>query len=153
MCKQTRSHTGTHGDGITGTHTLTICRVFIDMHEDAQANLFAHPRGAHTHGDGYAHKLTCTHMVVNKCGRVTCARAHTHAELLACTGTFIRTHPARLTPTHVFPQAGAWPGVPGSPVCPPLSQHCCGQAKREFPAAKLQLTDLEAAAPALAGPS
>jgi len=115
MCKQTCCLTGTHGDGVTGTHTLTVCPVFIDTHEDTQASLSAHPRGAHIRHDGCARKLTCTRMVMNTQRRVTCTCTHT--ELPACTGTFTRTHPAPLTPSHVLSRAGAWQGVPGSPVC------------------------------------
>lgn len=123
----TKAHAG---DSVTSTHTMTICCVFIDMHEDTRANLFAHPRGAHMHSDACAHKLTCTYMVVNMRRRVTCAR--THAELVACTGTFTHTQPTPLAPTLVFPWAGTWPGDPGSPECLPSPSAAVGKPGGNF---------------------
>lgn len=140
----TRAHLGT----VSHTHTLAIHCVFTEMQENTQANLCTHPRGAHTHGDGCIYKLTCTHVVMSKHKPAACACTHT--ELLACTGTFTSTHPTLLTPTHVFPWVGVGTGVP---CVPPFSQHRCSQARREFPAAKLQLTNSEIPSPVIAGPS
>lgn len=123
----TQAHMGTVS--LTHTHTLAICCVFIERQEGTWANIYTPTRG-HTHSEGCIYKLTCTHMVMDKHKYATCACTHT--KLPACTGTFTCSHPALLTPTHVFPWAGVGMAVPRSPVCLPSPSTTVAKSEGNF---------------------
>lgn len=68
-----------------------------------------------------------------------------HAHQAACMHRYLPLHPPCPAHTHpCVPMVGVGTGVPASPVC---LQHHCGQVRREFPAAKLQLADLRDSLP------